>query len=141
MKNKETLHSYIRVSSDSQLEGASLDTQEKLGAKKAKELKFKYQVWNEGSASSHHEGFKNRPVLWKLLNEIEDGLVKHLFVYNNDRLSRNEHTQYIIKKRLTDNQVRLYTKDGECEFKPSMQHYHSVYLLAFDNPNFYAAVD
>jgi DNA invertase Pin-like site-specific DNA recombinase len=113
MKNKETLHSYIRVSSDSQLEGASLDTQEKLGAKKAKELKFKYQVWNEGSASSHHEGFKNRPVLWKLLNEIEDGLVKHLFVYNNDRLSRNEHTQYIIKKRLTDNQVRLYTKDGE----------------------------
>ena len=27
------------------------------------------------------------------------------------------------------------------EFKPSMQHYHSVYLLAFDNPKFYAAVD
>ena len=113
MKKKETLHSYLRVSSDIQLEGASLDTQEELGAKKANELGFKHQVWNEGSASSNKDDYDNRPVLRKLLNAIEDGLVKHLFVYNNDRLSRNEHTQYAIKKGLTDNQVRLYTKDGE----------------------------
>lgn len=113
MKKKETLHSYLRVSSDIQLEGASLDTQEELGAKKANELGFKHQIWNEGSASSNKDDYDNRPVLRKLLNAIEDGLVKHLFVYNNDRLSRNEHTQYAIKKGLTDNQVRLYTKDGE----------------------------
>jgi DNA invertase Pin-like site-specific DNA recombinase len=112
MKKKETLHSYIRVSSDIQLEGASLDTQEELGAKKAEELGFNHQVWNEGSASSHHEDFANRPVLHGLLNQIRDGLVKHLYVYNNDRLSRNRDTQHIIRKDLTDNQVRLYTKDG-----------------------------
>ena len=109
---KETLHIYCRVSTRVQEKGASLDTQEKLGKKKAKELGYEYQVWNEGGASSHHEEFNNRPVLRALLKDIEGGLVRHLFVYNNDRLSRNEHTQYIIKKRLTDNEVRLYTKDG-----------------------------
>ena len=113
MKKKETLHIYTRVSTRTQEKGESLDTQKELGKKKAKELGYKHQVWNEGGASSHHDDNKNRPVLQKLINQIRGGLVKHLFVYNNDRLSRNEHTQYAIKKDLTDNQVRLYTKDGE----------------------------
>jgi len=40
---------------------------------------------------------ENRPVLMKLLSEVESGSVKHLFVFNNDRLSRNEITQQTIR--------------------------------------------
>ena len=44
--------------------------------------------------------------------ELEKGTVKHLFVYNNDRLSRNDQTQFIIKNAIKTNGVILYTKNG-----------------------------
>lgn len=111
---KETLHIYTRVSTRVQDdEGTSLDTQKELGIRKSKDLKMKSKVWNEGAASSHHEDLLNRPVLVQLLQEIEQGNIKHLFVFNNDRLSRNEDTQFVIKSALKKNDVVLYTKDGQ----------------------------
>ena len=109
---KDTLHIYTRISSKSQLDGTSLETQKELGIKKSKDLGMKTKLWNEGAKSSHHEDLLNRPTMVELLNEIEKGEIKHLFVYNNDRLSRNEHTQYVIKNAITKNDVILYTKDG-----------------------------
>jgi len=108
----ETLHIYTRVSSASQEDGTSLETQKQLGVKKSKELGMKHQLWNEGAASSHHEDLLNRPKMIELLQEIESGNIKHLFVYNNDRLSRNDQTQFIIKNAIMKNGVMLYTKDG-----------------------------
>ena len=79
---KETLHIYTRVSTAAQEDGASLDTQKDIGIAKSKELGMKHKVWNEGSASSHHEDLLNRPVLSQLLGEIESGSIQHLFVFN-----------------------------------------------------------
>nr|AIF16911.1 resolvase domain-containing protein (spoIVCA) [uncultured marine group II/III euryarchaeote KM3_75_E04] len=110
---KETLHIYTRVSTRIQEKGESLDTQKELGVKKAKDLGYKHKIWNEGSASSHHEDLTNRPVLTELLGQIESGVVEHLFVFDNDRLSRNEDTQYTIRYALTRNQVSLYTSTGQ----------------------------
>ena len=94
----DTLHIYTRVSTRIQdTDGTSLDTQKKIGIEKSKELGFSHKIWNEGGASSHHEDLENRPVLMHLLSEVENGSVKHLWVYNNDRLSRNEITQQTIK--------------------------------------------
>ena len=110
----DTLHIYTRVSTRVQDdEGTSLTTQKELGIAKSKDLKMKHKVWNEGAASSHHEDLLNRPVLVQLLQEIEQGSIKHLFVFNNDRLSRNEDTQFVIKSALRKNDVVLYTKDGQ----------------------------
>ena len=110
---KETLHIYTRISSKIQEEGTSLDTQKKLGIQKSKELGMKNKLWNEGAQSSHHEDLMNRPKIVLLLQEIEEGKIKHLFVYNNDRLSRNDQTQHIIKNAIRKNGVILYTKDGQ----------------------------
>ena len=109
---KDILHIYTRVSSAVQEEGTSLETQKELGIKKSKELGMKYQIWNEGAASSHHENLTNRPKISELLFELEKGNIKHLFVYNNDRLSRNDKTQFIIKNAIIKHGVMLYTKDG-----------------------------
>ena len=79
---KDTLHIYTRVSSQSQTKGESLDTQKTLGKEKATQLGMKVKVWNEGAASSHHEDLLNRPKLMELMNEVENGSVKHLFVFN-----------------------------------------------------------
>jgi DNA invertase Pin-like site-specific DNA recombinase len=110
----DTLHIYTRVSTRVQdEEGTSLTTQKELGIVKSKELKMGHKVWNEGAASSHHEDLLNRPVLAQLLLDMERGVIKHLFVFNNDRLSRNEDTQFVIKSALRKNDVVLYTKDGQ----------------------------
>ena len=110
---KHILHIYTRVSSAVQEEGTSLETQKELGIKKSKELGMEFKIWNEGAASSHHEILTNRPKISKLLLEINNGTIKHLFVYNNDRLSRNDQTQFIIKNAIKTNGVILYTKDGQ----------------------------
>ena len=109
---QETLHIYTRVSTAAQEDGASLDTQKDIGITKCKELGMTHKVWNEGAASSHHEDLLNRPILSQLLGEIESGSIKHLFVFNNDRLSRNDITQQTIKIALQRHDVVLYTKDG-----------------------------
>ena len=110
---KETLHIYTRVSTKIQDEdGTSLDTQEDLGIKKSKELGMKSKIWNEGGKSSHNEDLTNRPKIVELLSAIENGDVKHLWVFNNDRLSRNEDTQFVIKSAIRKNDCILYTKDG-----------------------------
>ena len=46
---------------------------------------------DEGSKSSHSDFVSERPVLLKLLDDMDKGLVKHLWVYQMDRLSRNEN--------------------------------------------------
>lgn len=110
----DTLHIYTRVSTRLQEEeGTSLDSQKELGIQKSKELGMNHKVWNEGGKSSSNEDLDNRPVLKELLLGVEAGRVKHLFVYNNDRLSRNDITQQTIKISLLRNDVVLYTKDGQ----------------------------
>ena len=137
MKKKETLHIYTRVSTRIQEDdGTSLDTQRDLGIKKSEELKMDYELWNEGSASSHHEELLNRPKLMELLDAIENGLVKHLFVFNNDRLSRNEITQQTIKIALQRNDVVLYTKDGQFDLaNPTDKLFKTVLdgIASYDN--------
>lgn len=109
----EILHIYTRVSTSAQEDdGTSLDTQRQLGEKRAGELKMKAQVWNEGGQSSKHDDLGNRPVLASLITEIESGKVKHLWVFNTDRLSRNDVTWSVIRVKLLQNEVKLHTATG-----------------------------
>jgi DNA invertase Pin-like site-specific DNA recombinase len=113
-----TLHIYTRVSSViQQEEGTSLENQKQLGIKKAGELGFDYRLWNEGGQSSFFDDLNNRPVLVSLLALIESGSVKHLFVYNADRLSRNQQTWAVIRYKLLAHGVTLHTVSGQMKLK------------------------
>lgn len=126
---KETLHIYTRVSTQTQQdEGTSLDSQQELGIKKAKELGFEYKVWNEGGASSKYEDFINRPVLLELISEIDAGNVDHLWVYNNDRLSRNQITAQTIRIKLQKNAVTLYTNNGQFDLNNPQDNFLKTIL-------------
>ncbi len=117
----DTLHIYTRVSSSAQEEdGTSLDTQKELGIKKAKELGMKAKVWNEGGQSSRGDDFLNRPELAQILTRIESGEIKHLWVFNTDRLSRNETTWSIIRLKLLQNDVKLHTASGTFQLSNPM---------------------
>ena len=113
MDYSKTLFIYTRVSTTSQEEdGTSLGTQKDLGIKKSKELGFDNYLFNEGGQSSSHDDFSNRPILTSLLSKIDEGEIKHLFVYNTDRLSRNKVTWNVIRFKLVKNNVTLYTSTG-----------------------------
>jgi hypothetical protein len=106
------LHIYIRVSTVAQEAATSIETQQELGVAQAKALGCDYQIWNEGGQSSSGDDLSNRPVLLGLLEEIEKGSVSRLFVFNTDRLSRNEETWSFIRLKLVKNNVALYTHSG-----------------------------
>ncbi|GGF71783.1 serine recombinase [Terasakiella brassicae] len=107
------LHIYTRVSTVIQEEqGTSLETQKDMGIAKAKELGFDYEIWNEGGKSSKFEDLENRPILRKLMLAIEDEQVTDLFVFNTDRLSRNQRTWGSIRWKLKEKKVRLHTPSG-----------------------------
>lgn len=109
-----TLHIYTRVSTAVQAdEGMSLDIQRDLGIKRAKELGFDYVVWNEGGRSSNHEGVGKRPVLSQVYSKIKAGEIKHFFVYDQSRLSRNDEVSSLFRIECNRNGVTLYTRDGK----------------------------
>ena len=112
------LHIYTRVSSAiQQEEGTSLENQKQMGIKKAIELGYDFKVWNEGGQSSFNDDLSNRPELVSLLMEIEAGKVKHLFVYNTDRLSRNQQTWAVIRYKLLTHGVTLHNASGQMKLK------------------------
>ena len=123
-----TLHIYTRVSTAVQAdEGMSLDFQAEMGAKKAKELGFTPILWNEGGKSSNHEEIAKRPVLSQVYNKIVAGEIKHLFVYDQSRLSRQDSVSSAFRIACSRNGVTLYTKDSTYELaNPSDQFFKSV---------------
>lgn len=132
-----TLHIYTRVSTLAQAEqGTSLQSQLELGVKKASELGFAYERWDEGGKSSHHEDIAARPVLASLFAAIKSGRVKHLWVYDQSRLSRNDQVASIFRYECNKQGVTLYTKDGQFDLSSPQDKFLKQLLDAvaeFDN--------
>ena len=132
-----TLHIYTRVSTVAQAEqGTSLESQRELGVKKAKDLGFEFKVWNEGGRSSHHENITDRPELNALYVAMKAGQVKHLWVYDQSRLSRNDNVASVFRYECNKQGVTLYTKDGQFDLSSPQDKFLKQLLDAvaeFDN--------
>jgi len=113
MSKKETLHIYTRVSTSNQIDGTSIDIQKENGIKLSKQLDMDYKIWNEGHGSGFEEFSEFRPVFSRLLENIKDGKIKHLFIKDLSRLTRNEMDSYKINSILLQNNVSMYTQDGK----------------------------
>lgn len=111
--DERTLHIYVRVSTQAQMDhGTSLESQRDLGIQKAKELGFSWKIWDEGGRSSHHEDIAQRPKLNELYIAIRSDEVKHLWIYDQSRISRNDQVASIFRYECNKRGVTLYTKDG-----------------------------
>ena len=134
---ERTLHIYTRVSTAAQAEqGTSLESQHDLGVKKAKELGFNFKVWNEGGRSSHHEDIAVRPELNALYVAMKAGQVKHLWIYDQSRLSRNDQVASVFRYECNKQGVTLYTKDGQFDLSSPQDKFLKQLLDAvaeFDN--------
>ena len=112
MSKKETLHIYTRVSTSNQVDGTSIDIQKDNGIELSKKLDMNYKIWNEGHGSGFEDFSEFRPVFSRMLENIKDGKIKHMFVKDLSRLTRNEMDSYKINSVLLQNNVSMYTQDG-----------------------------
>ena len=111
--NNDELHIYLRVSSETQqTDGFGLENQKEVGLRVSKKLGMNPIIWDEGSKSSHTDDIEERPKLNELMFNINDGNVKNVWVFNNDRLSRNENVWNIIRFSLRKNNCRLFVGEG-----------------------------
>ena len=109
--SNDILYIYTRVSSLKQVEKYSLQAQKKLGIKKAEELNITYEIFEEKGASAASKNLADRPVLEKLLRLCFEGKVKHLFISEFDRLTRNTEIQFIITKAVQEKNIKIYTEN------------------------------
>ena len=109
----ETLHIYIRVSSQIQVENTSLSTQRDVGIELSKKLGMNYEIHNEGGSSSFSDNLDSRPVLSNIIRRISSGEIKYLYSWNPDRLSRNQTVWIQIRSYLIRYGVILYTSNGK----------------------------
>ncbi len=133
----ETLHIYTRVSTVAQADdGLSLDVQRDIGMERAKNLGFEFKLWNEGGRSSNHEEIDKRPVLSQVYDGIRKGVIKHLFVYDQSRLSRNDNVSSIFRYECNKQGVTLYNKEGKYDLGNPQDQFLKQILDAvgqFDN--------
>ena len=109
----DNLHIYLRVSSDKQIDdGFGLESQKELGLKISKNLNLNPIIFDEGSSSSFSDSLSNRPKMRELLIEVEEGKVQNLWIYQLDRLSRNDVISFQIRQTLKNSGVTLYVGDG-----------------------------
>jgi site-specific DNA recombinase len=97
---------YCRISKEGDSK-RSIETQKSMGIAFADENKLKYKVYIDSGIS----GGKNRdsrPELDNLFNDVEDGLITSIYVYNQDRLARDEVTWFQLAAVVLEYDVKLY---------------------------------
>lgn len=99
----------LRVSSDiQQTDGGGLEVQKRMGLEMSERLGLEPVIFNEGSQSSFQIELEERIVLVELLDEIQKGTIKNVWVFNSDRLGRSTQSWWSIYKVFLDYGVKLY---------------------------------
>lgn len=133
LKNKQqkTLHCYVRVSSQEQISGHSLDVQEKHGKDMAKRLGYKYKIYREEGKSANYEDTLNRPKLTQLLEECKSGEVTDIFVADIDRLSRSLRLVLSIETIFLEHNITIHTLSNKLDFDDPDQRFHTIIQSVF----------
>ena len=107
MSKKETLHIYVRCSTDSQIQN-SIDRQVNMGKKFSNQMNMIPKIWSDGGKSGIKSFEDTREQFSQLMYEIELGVVKHLWCEDFTRLTRNYEDQVRIEKMTMDNDIFIY---------------------------------
>jgi site-specific DNA recombinase len=105
---KDKLYIYCRVSTSSQSdEGVSLDVQEQRGIEVSKKNNLKpISIKEQGSGLKTYT--EERPLFSSLMDKVSDGEVKHIWIDELTRLTRNDVDLPFISLEMKKNNVNLY---------------------------------
>ena len=99
---------YLRVSTVSQMDGHSLDAQERLFHELCRNRGWDdLGVYREEGKSAHSDSIKKRPELRRLLEDSAKDVFDHVVVHTLDRWSRNQRIMLETLATLGNNDVAL----------------------------------
>ena len=119
---KDSVIVYCRVSTISQIEGSSLDTQQQNGIKFYQNSKIEFNniivFREEGKSGDDYDSNLTtiRDLLSVILSKIENSFVKHFWVFDSSRLSRSTELSTIILKTLSQNDCNYYINTTKQNF-------------------------
>lgn len=109
---------YCRISKDKEDgKDRSINDQKLLGIELAKKLGVDYEVYiDEGLSGTL--SIEDRPSLFKLVQDGENGKIKMFYYYDQSRLEREPETYLTLTKLFTKKKIRCFTNVGEVVFNP-----------------------
>ena len=102
---------YARTSIET--EGTSIDQQKDIGIKFASKSGLEYQLYEDNGKSGFkidddENPFKHRKGLTKLISDIENKIIDKVWVYEHSRLSRNQHSSYVLFRIFEKHNIVVY---------------------------------
>ena len=117
MSKKETLHIYIRCSTDKQIDN-SVERQKKLGLEYSKKMNMKSKLWIDGG-KSRFGGLDKRDKISELITEVQFGDVNHIWVEDWSRLTGEVEGTLEIEMYVLNGDVKVYEGlRGNMEYRP-----------------------
>lgn len=97
---------YCRISVDRENQ-KSIKEQELLGQEFAKTNGLDYQIYIDKGISGGGD-ISKRPAFEKMIGDIQDGKIKAVYVWNQDRTEREEITWFTLANLIIENDIKLY---------------------------------
>jgi site-specific DNA recombinase len=119
IENKIKVGIYCRISTSNQSKNTSLLSQRLLGIEYCELNSFDYEVFEEIESGGKYE----REAFLQLENKVKSGEIKGVWVYDNDRLSRDVGVGQKISKLITDNGCKLFIRFDEVKLEKSSDRF------------------
>lgn len=106
---------YCRISKEKE-EGKdrSINDQKQLGIEVAQSLKLPFKVYVDEGVSGTAR-IEDRPDFSRMLDDISDGYLTHIYVYDQSRLERNPQVRFLVKDIFKEYNIQLFTDSGEVD--------------------------
>ena len=130
---------YCRTSKERDTENSTISQQRMVGIKFAEENKFDYVIYEDEGKSGYtisdddSNPFKNRPSFDNLINDIKDGKIDKVWVWEHSRLSRNELASANIFRTFRKYKITLYENRKEYDFDDPLKDLNRKMIDAFSN--------
>jgi site-specific DNA recombinase len=118
-KDKIKVGIYCRISTSNQIKNTSLQSQKVLGIEYCEMNGYDYEVFEEIESGGKYE----REMFLKLENKVKSGEIRGVWVYDNDRLSRDVGVGFKISKLITDNNCKLFIRFDEVKLEISSDRF------------------
>jgi len=110
---------YLRVSTKNQKENSSFQTQQILGKEFSKRFGYEYEIFKDVESG----GKLDRKELNRLLELCRNGELDGLWVYDNDRLSRDYDVSGDLRKIIVEFNLRLFVGFEEVKLSESKDRF------------------
>lgn len=103
---------YCRISREKEVgRNTSIEDQQQSGIELAEKLNSDFEVYIDEGLSGTLP-IEQRPSLSKLIDDIYDGKINSVFIYDQSRLERSPEARFVLNKIFRDENIKLYTETG-----------------------------